>query len=119
MSRISSFLIAAAVVVSGCVTAPSSLPYDESRPVGKACQFTPVQKGADWFAQVLRHPEGSQFASGAFGARLRVWVTYTKDRTELVTVNASPTEDLVRITGRDKIVWASAEKCEAFEPPGA
>lgn len=117
MCKISSVLLATALTI-GCASAPS-VPYDESKPLEKSCAFTLAKKGDAWFAHVVRHPEDSDgSASGAFGARMRLWVTYPGNETELITVNAGPADEEVRIRGRKEIISASAEKCEAFAALG-
>jgi|SRR5581483_4308681 len=109
-------LLLAAVLMIGCAGAPlSSVPYDESKPLGKSCVFALANKGDAWFAHIVRHPEEpEESASGAFGARMRLWVTYLGNETELITVNAGPADEAVPIKGRKRIISASPEKCEAF-----
>ena len=121
MHKISFLLMSVAVVVSGCASSPlsSSVPYDESKLLAKPCSFKPDRdKDANaWFALIQRDPDPSDaYATGTFGARMRLWITYAGDQTELVTVNAGPTDQRVRIPGKKAIVAVSADQCEAFEP---
>jgi hypothetical protein len=129
-------LPAIAITLAACVGTPPTTKaarFDPSLRLPKPCKAEAKQVAGIWYVNVERdHPDPlpdqpKNFASGAFDARIPVWVTFEKGQ-QLVTVSMGAGEDGARVdsgsvsTGRmitgEKIVFVdNPTKCEAFAPP--
>jgi hypothetical protein len=107
--------VALGVLSVGCASAPPP-PYDASKLMAEPCEYVVFSEDGHFYAAPVRESGKPGFAQGAFGAAMRVWVTYAGNRTELVTINARPTDVKVRITGIDEVIGVSTEDalCQAF-----
>ena len=129
-------LPAIAITLTACVSAPTTTKtarFDPSLRLQKPCRAAAKQVAGIWYVNVERdYPDRSpdqpkNFASGAFDARIPVWVTFENGQ-QLITLTIGASEDGARVdsgsvsTGRmitgEKIVFVdNPTKCEAFAPP--
>jgi hypothetical protein len=129
-------LPAVAITLVACVSTPPTTKttrFDPSLRLPKPCKAEANQVAGIWYVNVERdHPDPppdqpKNFASGAFDARIPVWVTFENGQ-QLVTVSIGASEDGARAdsgsvsTGRmitgEKIVFVdNPTKCEAFASP--
>jgi hypothetical protein len=119
--------------LNACTTTPTTSPprFDESKPLALPCLAEPEKVQDGWYVRIARNPvtnadEPEQFASGAFVARVSVWVTFAGEGQQLITVvvgsndhrgslNAGRISTGRMVTGKE-IVSASPNRCEAFAP---
>ena len=105
----------------------SSAKVDESKPLASPCKANSKQFDGTWYVIIDRHPNASadQLASGEFGARVTVWVTFENGQ-QLVTVHVGGGIDRARIdsgevstgrmiTGQRIVAVDDPTKCEAFQ----
>jgi hypothetical protein len=132
LCRLSVVLIVTAL--SACASMPEhSAKFDESKPLHLPCLAEAEKVHDAWYVHISRNPgrtpdDSERFASGAFVARVSVWVTFAGDGQQLVTVLVGSANDRELVdTGRvstghmisgKKIVDVSPNKCEAFPPLG-
>ena len=121
--------------IAGCTSAPVLHPvghYDPSLLMATSCKAEAVQDQGVWYININRDPRQpkdhpKQFASGAFDARVTVFVNF-ESAVQLVTVLIGANEDGARVdtgsvsTGRmitgEKIVSVDPPRsCEAFAVP--
>ena len=122
--------------LAGCASSPATHRvehFDPSLLLPRSCKAEATQVQGVWYINVDRDPQQGEddrrkFASGAFDARVTVWVTFDSG-VQLVTVPIGASEDGASVdtgsvsTGRmitgEKISWVDQPKsCEAFsEPP--
>jgi hypothetical protein len=130
-------LPALAIPLIACVSTPATTKIDRFDPslrLAKQCKAEAKQVAGIWYVNVDRDPpdpppdQPKIFASGAFDARIPVWVTFGNGLgQQLVTVSIGASEDGARVdsgsvsTGRmitEKIDFVDApKKCEAFAAP--
>jgi hypothetical protein len=126
-------LPAIAITLIASVSTPATpkiARFDPSLLQAKQCKAEAKQVADIWYVNVERDPDQPQkYASGAFDARIPVWVTFEKGQgQQLVTVSIGASEDGARVdsgtvsTGRmitgAKIDYVEPPtKCEAFAPP--
>ena len=65
-------------------------------------------------AEVVRHPDDAGFVSGPFAAEIKLWVTATGQGTKLVTLHASPQDNVLPIPV-ERIVAVALQSCEAVD----
>jgi hypothetical protein len=131
-------LSAIAIIMTACTSTPPTAKaarFDPSLRLPNSCKAEAKQVAGIWYVNVQRDqpdPQPDQpknFASGAFDARVAVWVTFAKGQ-QLVTVSIGASEDGARgdsgavSTGRmitgEKIVFVdNPTNCEAFAPTTA
>jgi hypothetical protein len=128
-------LPAIAVILTASVGAPATphvARFDPSLRLPKSCKAEAKKVVGIWYINLDRDPlqpadQPEKFASGAFDARIPVWVHFKKGQ-QLVTVSIGASEDAARVdsgsvsTGR-MITGETIEsvdpptKCEAYAPP--
>jgi hypothetical protein len=125
-------VFAVAALLTACTDGPSPRSrLDESKRLPLPCRAESKEVAGTWYVNIDRHPNRPQdqpekFASGAFDARVTLWVTFETGQ-QLVTVHVGANVDGAGIdsgevsTGRmitgEKIVSVDdPRKCEAFRP---
>jgi hypothetical protein len=79
-----------------------------------AANFTTDEQGRR-AARLIRDPDAdSGFVSGHFAADIKVWVTAPSIGTKLVTLHATPAEDVIAIPV-ERIVAVALQSCEVIE----
>ncbi len=105
-------VVSGCLVLAGCAAKPL---YDENQLLPDPCQFRVFPQDGEFYAAPVRNPIEPGFAQGAFGAAMRMWVTYPGDKTELITVRARPTDDKVVIHASKPILVVGQDNhCQAF-----
>ena len=131
-------LPAVAITLIASVSTPAKnkiARFDPSLLLAKQCKAEAIKVGKIWYVNVEHNPpdpppdQPQKYASGAFDARIPVWVTFENGQgQQLVTVSIGANEDGARVdsgsvsTGRmitgAKIDFVEPpKKCEAFAPP--
>lgn len=131
--------IAIAITLIASVSTPAKNKIDRFDPsllLANKCKAEAKQVEGIWYVNVDRDPpapppgQPQKYASGAFDARIPVWVKFVKGQgQQLVTVSIRASEDGARVdsgsvsTGRmitEKIDDVEdPTNCEAFAPPPA
>ena len=79
-----------------------------------AADFTTDSQGRR-SAEVIRHPDAdSGFVSGPFAADIKLWVTATGAGTKLVTLHATPQDEVLAIPV-ERIIAIALQSCEVVE----
>jgi hypothetical protein len=140
MLRLANLATIAIILIAavGARTTPSRnkiTRFDPSLLLAQKCKAEAKQVAGVWYVNVDRDPPGpppgqpQKYASGAFDARIPVWVNFEKGQgQQLVTVSIGASEDGARvdsgsvstghmITGAKIDFVEPPTKCEAFAPP--
>jgi hypothetical protein len=128
-------ILGATLVLFAGVASPKThiARFDPSLLLPKPCKAEAKQVLGIWYVNVIREfqspDDSAKFASGAFDARIPVWVSF-KTGQQLVTVTIGASEDGARadtglvstgrmITGEKIEHVENPKKCEAFAPVSA
>ena len=103
--------------LAGCASNTAQVQHEvASTKVRGVCatDFTTDSQGRR-SAEVIRHPgEDSGFISGPFAAEIKLWVTATGAGTKLVTLHATPQDEVLTIPV-ERIIAVALQSCEVVE----
>lgn len=103
--------------LAGCASNTAQVQHEVgSKNVRGVCaaDFTTDSQGRR-SAEVIRHPGAdSGFVSGPFAADIKLWVTATGTGTRLVTLHATPQDEVLTIPV-ERIIAIALQSCEVVE----